>query len=48
MLDEESGELIERRLEHESGEARGFYADLAGRVRVTSYTEVDHYTSSRE
>jgi transposase len=34
MLDEETGELIERRLEHESGEARGFYASLEGRVRV--------------
>ena len=26
MLDQETGELIERRLEHESGEARAFYA----------------------
>ena len=26
MLDKETGELIERRLEHESGEARAFYA----------------------
>jgi transposase len=34
MLDEETGELIERRLEHESGEARGFYSSLEGRVRV--------------
>jgi transposase len=34
MLDEETGELIERRLEHESGEARGFYARLEGPVRV--------------
>ena len=34
MLDTESGELVERRLEHESGEARTFYAALAGRVRV--------------
>ena len=25
---------MERRLEHESGEARAFYAGLAGRVRV--------------
>ena len=25
MLDQETGELIERRLEHESGEARAFY-----------------------
>jgi len=25
MLDQETGELIERRLEHESGEARSFY-----------------------
>ncbi len=34
MLDEETGELIERRLEHASGEARAFYAALAGPVRV--------------
>jgi len=34
MLDEETGELIERRLEHESGEARAFYAGLEGPVRV--------------
>jgi hypothetical protein len=29
MVDKETGELIERRLEHESGEARAFYSDLA-------------------
>ena len=34
MLDEETGELIERRLENESGEARAFYASLEGPVRV--------------
>ncbi len=34
MLDEETGELIERRLEHESGEARAFYAALSSPVRV--------------
>ncbi len=34
MLDEETGELIERRLEHENGEARVFYASLEGPVRV--------------
>jgi transposase len=34
MLDQETGELIERRLEHESGEARAFYASLKGPVRV--------------
>jgi transposase len=42
MLDDETGELVERRLEHESGEARAFYAALAGPVRVgveaTGYT----------
>jgi len=32
MLDEETGELVERRLEHESGEARALYAGLAGPV----------------
>jgi len=30
MLDEQTGELIERRLEHPSGEAHEFYRDLAG------------------
>ena len=34
MLDDETGELVERRLEHESGEARAFYVGLAGPVRV--------------
>jgi len=34
MLEEETGELVERRLEHESGESRAFYAGLAGPVRV--------------
>src|SRR2546427_5634376 len=34
MLDAETGELIERRLEHESGEARAFYASLEGGGRV--------------
>jgi transposase len=34
MVDTETGELVERRLEHESGEARTFYAGLRGAVRV--------------
>jgi transposase len=34
MVDTETGELVGRRLEHESGEARGFYAGLKGAVRV--------------
>ncbi len=34
MVDTESGEFVERRLEHESGEARTFYAGLKGAVRV--------------
>jgi transposase len=35
MLDTETGEMVERRLEHENGEARAFYAALVGRrVRV--------------
>jgi len=28
MLDEATGEMVERRLEHESGEAHGFYRGL--------------------
>ena len=34
MVDTESGELIERRLEHGNGEAKKFYAELQGPVRV--------------
>jgi transposase len=34
MLDEGTGELIERRLEHENGEAHAFYRGLQGAVRV--------------
>lgn len=34
MLDEETGELIERRLEHATGEAKEFYTKLTGPVRV--------------
>jgi transposase len=34
MLDTETGELVARRLEHESGEARAFYAALPAPVRV--------------
>jgi hypothetical protein len=34
MLDTDTGELVERRLEHENGEARAFYSGLQGRVRV--------------
>ena len=34
MLDEATGELIERRLEHQNGEADAFYRSLAGPVRV--------------
>jgi len=29
MMDTETGELTERRLEHENGEAQAFYASLA-------------------
>ena len=34
MLDAETGELVERRLEHENREARAFYAALSSPVRV--------------
>jgi transposase len=34
MLDQETGELIERRLEHANGEAKEFYTKLSGPVRV--------------
>jgi len=34
MLDQATGELSERRLEHENGEAHAFYRSLTGAVRV--------------
>jgi hypothetical protein len=34
MLDTETGEFVERRLEHENGEARAFYAALSIPLRV--------------
>src|SRR5450432_2219392 len=34
MMDETTGELTERRLDHESGEAQAFYRSLQGAVRV--------------
>jgi len=34
MLDPETGEIIERRVEHENGEARKFYSTLSGPARV--------------
>ena len=34
LVDQETGEFIERRLEHESGEARAFYAALSSPVRL--------------
>jgi hypothetical protein len=34
MLDEATGELTERRLDHQTGEADAFYRNLQGPVRV--------------
>jgi hypothetical protein len=34
MLDPTTGEVIERRLEHENGEAKKFYATLPSPARV--------------
>jgi transposase len=34
MLDTETGEMVERRLEHENGEARSFYESLPPGARV--------------
>ena len=43
MLDTTTGEVVTRRLEHENGEARAFYASLQGPMRVgieaTGYTQ---------
>ena len=34
LMDESTGELVERRLDHESGEAHAFYRNLPGPVRL--------------
>jgi len=34
MANDQTGELVQRRLDHESGEARTFYRNLQGPVRV--------------
>jgi transposase len=34
MLDAKTGELVERRLDQENGEARAFYPELSAPVRV--------------
>jgi hypothetical protein len=34
VVDQDTGESIERRLEHENGEAQAFYRSLAKPVRV--------------
>ena len=34
MMDESTGERVERRLDHEGGEAHAFYRNLQGPVRV--------------
>ena len=34
MVDETTGEMLERRLDHASGEAHSFYRELQGAVRV--------------
>ena len=34
MLDEETGEMVERRLDHENGEAQKFYAELPKPARI--------------
>jgi hypothetical protein len=41
MLDEETGELVERRLEHESGEARAFYTELGRLAQVSAGQSID-------
>jgi hypothetical protein len=54
ILDQGTGELVERRLEHESGEARGFYASLEKRrvahfclrprITITTKPGVPHFS----
>ena len=36
MLDPTTGEIVERRLEHETGEAEKFYSSLPGPARVAA------------
>ena len=40
MMDTETGELVERRLEHEKGEARTFYASLPKPARLVNKQEM--------
>ncbi len=42
MLDTETGEIVERRLEHENGEARKFY----GAKRLSSHLQTYVYPKS--
>ena len=48
MLDTETGELIERRLEHANGEARAFYAELQGKVLAGGPARASQVESLRE
>ena len=45
MMDSQTGEIIERRLDHEAGEARKFYGALPGSARIgmeaTGYCQVE-------
>ena len=34
MMDSQTGEILERRLDHEAGEARKFYGALPGPARI--------------
>ena len=41
LMDESTGELVERRLDHESGEAHAFYRNLAGGAPLTRWQLVE-------
>ncbi len=40
MMDFQTGEILERRLDHEAGEARKFYAALLRTVQKLDLTEI--------
>jgi hypothetical protein len=47
MLDEATGELTERRLDHQAGEAGAFYRNLQGRVAALSPEQRRRFSGKR-
>jgi hypothetical protein len=47
MLDEATGELTERRLDHQTGEADAFYRNLQGSVALCTHSRVRTFCNWR-